>query len=104
MAAGAALPYLWEIVSQLPLLTRLVAALPPEMRATLPRHPRRPWLAVFGSTLGTPADFRGAYDLIASGRAFPVVDAVYPLAEASAAHERLERGEQLGKIVLRIPG
>ena len=61
-------------------------------------------LAVFGSTLGTPADFRGAYDLIASGRALPVVDAVYPLAEAAAAHERLERGEQLGKIVLRIPG
>ena len=61
-------------------------------------------LAVFGSTLGTPADFRGAYDLIASGRALPVVDVVYPLAEASAAHERLESGEQLGKIVLRIPG
>jgi NADPH:quinone reductase-like Zn-dependent oxidoreductase len=27
---------------------------------------------------------------------------VYPLAEAAAAHERLEAGEQLGKIVLRI--
>jgi NADPH:quinone reductase-like Zn-dependent oxidoreductase len=60
-------------------------------------------LTVFGSTMGTPADFRGAYELIASGRARPLVDAVYPLAEARAAHERLERGEQLGKVVLRIP-
>jgi NADPH:quinone reductase-like Zn-dependent oxidoreductase len=32
-----------------------------------------------------------------------VVDEVFPLAEAARAHERLESGEQLGKIVLRIP-
>jgi len=38
-----------------------------------------------------------------SGRALPVVDSVYPLAEAAAAHERLESGEQFGKVVLRIP-
>ena len=61
-------------------------------------------LAVLGSTMGTRADFQGAYDLIAAGKARPVVDEVFPLAEARAAHERLERGEQLGKIVLRIPG
>ncbi len=60
-------------------------------------------LSIFGSTMGTPADFQGAYDLIAAGKAKPVVDMVFPLAEAAAAHERLERGEQLGKIVLRIP-
>jgi len=29
---------------------------------------------------------------------------VLPLAEAAEAHERLEAGQQLGKIVLRIPG
>jgi NADPH:quinone reductase-like Zn-dependent oxidoreductase len=61
-------------------------------------------LAVLGSTMGTRADFQGAYDLIAAGRARPVVDEVFPLADARAAHERLEAGEQLGKIVLRIPG
>jgi NADPH:quinone reductase-like Zn-dependent oxidoreductase len=60
-------------------------------------------LEVYGSTMGSPADFQGAYDLIAAGKARPVVDSVFPLAEARAAHERLERGEQLGKIVLRIP-
>ena len=54
--------------------------------------------------MGSPDDFEGAYDLVASGRARPVVDRVFPLADAAAAHERLEAGEQLGKIVLRIPG
>jgi NADPH:quinone reductase-like Zn-dependent oxidoreductase len=61
-------------------------------------------LSILGSTMGTPDDFKGAYDLIAAGKARPVVDEVFPLADARAAHERMERGEQLGKIVLRIPG
>ena len=60
-------------------------------------------LTVYGSTMGTRADFEAVYDLVASGRVRPVVDKVFPLADAAAAHERLESGEQLGKIVLRIP-
>jgi NADPH:quinone reductase-like Zn-dependent oxidoreductase len=61
-------------------------------------------LTVYGSTMGTKEDFEAAYELVASGRAVPVIDHVFPLADAAAAHERLEAGEQLGKIVLRIPG
>jgi NADPH:quinone reductase-like Zn-dependent oxidoreductase len=60
-------------------------------------------LTILGSTMGTKADFEGAYDLVASGRARPVVDSVFPLADARAAHERLESGEQFGKVVLSIP-
>jgi NADPH2:quinone reductase len=60
-------------------------------------------LTIYGSTMGTPEDFESAYELVKTGRAKPVVDKVFPLAEARAAHERLEGGEQLGKIVLRIP-
>jgi NADPH:quinone reductase-like Zn-dependent oxidoreductase len=60
-------------------------------------------LTILGSTMGTKADFEGAYALIASGNARPVVDEVVPLAEIQAAHARLEAGEQLGKIVLQIP-
>jgi zinc-binding alcohol dehydrogenase/oxidoreductase len=60
-------------------------------------------LTIYGSTMGTHGDFEAAYELVTSGRAKPVVDWVYPLAEARAAHERLEAGEQFGKIVLRIP-
>jgi zinc-binding alcohol dehydrogenase/oxidoreductase len=59
-------------------------------------------LSILGSTMGTPDDFQGVYDLIAAGRIRPVVDSVFPLADARAAHERLEAGEQLGKIVLSI--
>jgi zinc-binding alcohol dehydrogenase/oxidoreductase len=61
-------------------------------------------LDVMGSTMGTRDDFLGAYDLVRSGRARVHVDTVLPLAEIQAAHERLEAGEQLGKIVLSIPG
>jgi NADPH:quinone reductase-like Zn-dependent oxidoreductase len=61
-------------------------------------------LTVLGSSMGSHEDFLGAYELIRSGRARVHVDSVLPLAETRAAHERLEAGEQLGKIVLSIPG
>jgi NADPH2:quinone reductase len=60
-------------------------------------------LDVLGSSMGRREDFEGAYELVASGRALPLVDEVFPLAETAAAHARLEAGEQMGKIVLRIP-
>ena len=61
-------------------------------------------LVVYGSTMGLPAEFEAAYELIRDGRARVHVDSVFPLAEAAKAHERLESGGQFGKIVLRIPG
>jgi NADPH:quinone reductase-like Zn-dependent oxidoreductase len=60
-------------------------------------------LTILGSTMGTKADFEGVYELVRSGQARPVIDSVFPLAEARAAHERMESGEQFGKIVLSIP-
>jgi NADPH:quinone reductase-like Zn-dependent oxidoreductase len=59
-------------------------------------------LTLYGSTMGTREDFLGAYDLVRSRRARVHVDRVFPLSEIRAAHERLEAGEQLGKIVLAI--
>ena len=59
-------------------------------------------LTIYGSTMGTKEDFEGAYELVASGRARPVIDSVLPLAEARAAHERMEAGAQFGKIVLSL--
>ena len=70
-----------------------------------PANLHRIWwkqLTVLGSTMGTQEDFRGVYELVASGRAKPIVDQVFPLAEAAAAHEHLEAGRQLGKVVLKI--
>ena len=61
-------------------------------------------LAVLGSTMGTRTDFAGVYDLVARGAAKPIVDKVFPLREAAAAHEHLESGRQFGKVVLEIDG
>jgi NADPH:quinone reductase-like Zn-dependent oxidoreductase len=60
-------------------------------------------LTIYGSTMGMREDFEAAYELVKSGCAKPVVDSVRPLAEARAAHERMEAGEQFGKLVLTIP-
>src|SRR5580698_9083050 len=50
IVAVAAAPYVVEILRQVPLLTRMMSILPAEVRAGLPPHPRRPGLALFGST------------------------------------------------------
>jgi NADPH:quinone reductase-like Zn-dependent oxidoreductase len=60
-------------------------------------------LVVYGSTMGLPSDFEGAYELVRTGRARVHVDTVFPLSEAAKAHERLESGAQFGKVVLSIP-
>jgi len=61
-------------------------------------------LVIYGSTMGLPSDFEGAYELIRAARARVHIDSVYPLAEAAKAHELLESGAQFGKVVLAIPG
>jgi NADPH:quinone reductase-like Zn-dependent oxidoreductase len=71
-----------------------------------PAQLHRVWwkqLTILGSTMGTREDFLGAFELVRTGRATPIVDSVFPLAEAAAAHERLESGRQLGKVVLSVP-
>jgi zinc-binding alcohol dehydrogenase/oxidoreductase len=60
-------------------------------------------LTIYGSRMGSRADFEAVYELVTTGRVVPVIDHVFPLAEAAVAQARLEAGEQLGKIVLRIP-
>jgi NADPH:quinone reductase-like Zn-dependent oxidoreductase len=59
-------------------------------------------LEIYGSTMGTKEDFEGVYELVARGAARPIVDKVFPLEEAAAAHEYLEAGKQFGKVVLTI--
>jgi len=59
-------------------------------------------LAIIGSTMGTLKDFATVMDLVFAGRLKPVIDRVFPLAEAKAAQERLESGMQMGKVVLEI--
>ena len=50
--------------------------------------------------MGTRQDFSEVMELVFAGKLQPVLDREFPLAEAAAAHERLQSGEQLGKITL----
>ncbi len=43
---------------------------------------------------------RTVWPLVAEGRLRPAMDRIFPLAEAAAAHARMEAGEHVGKIVL----
>jgi putative PIG3 family NAD(P)H quinone oxidoreductase len=45
---------------------------------------------------------RTVWPFVEGGRLKPVIDSVFPLAEAAAAHARMEAGEHIGKIVLEI--
>lgn len=57
---------------------------------------------IMGSTMGNAADYRDVVGQLAAGKLRPVVDRVFPLADARAGFERLRRGDQLGKIAIAI--
>ncbi len=69
-------------------------------------------LSVFGSTLrarpaaekeALAAAFWDAFgEAVAAGRVRPVIDSVYPLAQAAEAHRRMAASAHTGKIVLRV--
>ncbi|MGY6550782.1 MAG: NAD(P)H-quinone oxidoreductase [Erythrobacter sp.] len=71
-------------------------------------------LTLTGSTLRPRSDaFKAAladeiavnaWPLFTTGELAPVMDRVFPLAEAAAAHARMEAGEHIGKIVLEVAG
>ena len=69
--------------------------------ATLPVRPFYfgQW-SLLGTTMGSPADFAGLLVALETGSWRPVVDSVFPLAEAATALEALEAGSQFGKLVL----
>ena len=57
-------------------------------------------LHIIGSTMGSPQEFRDVMKFVWAGQLEPVIDTVAPLADGAAAQERLQRGDQFGKIVL----
>ena len=61
--------------------------------------------SILGSTMGNDAEFDAIVEQLRSGKLYPPVDRVYPLTESRAAYERLEAGQQFGKIVIEVgPG
>jgi NADPH2:quinone reductase len=71
-------------------------------------------LTITGSTLRPrSADFKAAlasaveqhvWPLIAAGQFRPIIDRLYSLTQATAAHQRMESSAHIGKIVLEIVG
>lgn len=59
-------------------------------------------ISLLGSTMGSMEDMRRMLNLVASHEIKPVLDKVYPLADYAKAIERMEAGEQFGKIVLAV--
>jgi NADPH:quinone reductase-like Zn-dependent oxidoreductase len=71
-------------------------------------------LTITGSTLRPQSDLAKAriaqdlrqhvWPLIAAGRVRPVMDQTFALADAAAAHARMESSAHIGKIVLEVAG
>jgi NADPH:quinone reductase-like Zn-dependent oxidoreductase len=59
-------------------------------------------LTLMGSTMGSPREFAAFLKLYSEAKLHPAIDQVFPLAEAAAAHRRMNEGGQFGKIVLKI--
>lgn len=59
-------------------------------------------LSIIGSTMGTLSEFDTVMGLVFKGKLQPVIDRAYPLREIREAEQRLEAGEQIGKIIIDI--
>jgi len=57
-------------------------------------------LSFLGSYMGTMGELHDVLRHVFSGRLKPAIDKSFPLREARAAHEHLEKSEQFGKVIL----
>ena len=60
------------------------------------------WIRIQGTTMGSPREFDSLLRHVAGARWRPVVDSVFPLRDAAAAHERLDAADRFGKVVLAV--
>jgi NADPH:quinone reductase-like Zn-dependent oxidoreductase len=58
--------------------------------------------SILGSTLGSQREYEQIVAHAAEGRLWPVIDSIVPLHKATAAYDRLLRGEQAGKLVIEV--
>jgi NADPH:quinone reductase-like Zn-dependent oxidoreductase len=58
--------------------------------------------SILGSTLGSRREYAQIVGLARQGKLWPVVDRVVPWSQALDALERLDRGEQVGKLVIEV--
>jgi len=58
---------------------------------------------IMGSTMGNESEFEAVTNEFRTGRLTPLVDSVFDISQGRQAFERLQSGQQFGKIVVRIP-
>jgi NADPH:quinone reductase-like Zn-dependent oxidoreductase len=58
--------------------------------------------SILGSTLGNRREYGEILEQAHAGKLWPVVDQAVPLDKAHLAFERLQRGEQMGKLVIEV--
>ena len=57
---------------------------------------------IMGSTMGNDSEFDAVTRELREGRLLPLIDSVHSLEDSRKAFERMNAGEQFGKIVVRI--
>jgi len=73
----------------------------PELLTDVRRMFWNQW-TLMGSTMGNDAEFGAIVDALGQGALAPTIDSVHELAQGRAAFERMQSGEQFGKIVVRV--
>jgi NADPH:quinone reductase-like Zn-dependent oxidoreductase len=66
------------------------------------RHVFWKQLSIMGTTMGSPAEFRQAMDLVFAGEVRPPIHATVGLDEVAEAHRWLEAGKVFGKVVVEV--
>jgi zinc-binding alcohol dehydrogenase/oxidoreductase len=58
-------------------------------------------LQLLGTTMGSPDDFKAMVDFVNKHQIVPVIDEVFPLADAQKAVNKMDKSSQFGKIILK---
>ncbi len=59
-------------------------------------------LHIIGSIMANRKEFLDVMQLVFQHKLHPVIDSVFPLEQAHLAYQRLDKGEQFGKVIIRI--
>jgi len=59
-------------------------------------------IRIQGTTMGKLEEFQEMIDFVSSNKLEPIIDQIFDFSDAIAAHERMLKSEQMGKIVLRF--
>jgi D-arabinose 1-dehydrogenase-like Zn-dependent alcohol dehydrogenase len=59
-------------------------------------------IQLFGILIGSKLELMELINFVNEKKIVPKIDSVLPLAQVQQAHYKLEKGEQLGKILIKI--